>query len=513
MALKYTRPPNLTPSELDLLTVPLECVETDLLDVLDEFGVAVVTGVIPTREELATLEQFWCNDLQRALAPSSFLGTKSTLSKKVEEWRLKLNERSERLEEEEEEAQSKRSFNTTNTIPMASSLLMQFPSQMAERLTRGAGFALENGLMHGEFAWAVRRHGNVHRAFAALFQNELGNDEKATGSGSGAGEDENGHESVEPERSQRLVTSLDVPFFSPGRGSETTSTSNAKEPQEKFLSAHVDQNPHDAREELRTRRTYQGALYVWPATDPDATATVVWPGSHRASSRHCRDRTFDNEAPSDVLTNDVSAQSAGMMGCHYCTIRGHHPKRKELVNGWKKHARIVPVPAGALLLWNSRTIHTGWKGGDGPGGGGARLAQAVCLEPSSRRPLREYISKLRLCALGLPSTHWASVGMQHDMVLYGMGWLDNVSPSSIVESEPEHCDKQPPGLPVCVDWDKVQHLGGVAFVQEKLKSLVYSGPQDEGFYLTGMWDHRKSKVDDFAEFLRELIKPEYRAFI
>merc|ERR1712050_258819 len=82
--------------------------------------------------------------------------------------------------------------------------------------------------------------------------------------------------------------------------------------------------------------------------------------------------------------------------------------RDRLIQGWQAHGRRIPVPAGALLLWTSRTTHQGWSGGP-------RLAQPLCWEPRSRRDgiMRE--RKLRLAALGLPSTHWASLALPHEL--------------------------------------------------------------------------------------------------
>merc|ERR1719442_225689 len=77
--------------------------------------------------------------------------------------------------------------------------------------------------------------------------------------------------------------------------------------------------------------------------------------------------------------------------------------------GWCAAARRAPVPAGGLLLWNSRTVHQGWRGGP-------RLAQPVCWEPASRRPAAARERKLRMAALGLPSTHWASLGLPHSLL-------------------------------------------------------------------------------------------------
>ena len=48
---------------------------------------------------------------------------------------------------------------------------------------------------------------------------------------------------------------------------------------------------------------------------------------------------------------------------------------------------------------------------------GPRLAVPVCWEPRKRRNEQTYYRKLRLCATGLPTTHWASLGRQHNMNL------------------------------------------------------------------------------------------------
>merc|ERR1712232_1069482 len=106
--------------------------------------------------------------------------------------------------------------------------LRAFPQRTAEKnLTAAAGFALYRCLAHGRFAWRVRRHPRVHQVFRTLY----------------------------PEVDSDLVTSLDVPFFSPGGVATQTS---------KF-SAHVDQNAHDVRPGLANCEIYQGVLYIWPA--------------------------------------------------------------------------------------------------------------------------------------------------------------------------------------------------------------------------------------------------------
>merc|ERR1712217_666099 len=105
------------------------------------------------------------------------------------------------------------------------------------------------------------------------------------------------------------------------------------------------------------------------------------------------------------------------MGQHYTQLgmmRGDC--RHELKAQFLQEARRVQVPAGGLLLWSSKTVHTGAQRGP-------RLAQPVCLEPQSRRSTQERLGKLRMAALGLPSMHWASHAIPHDCVRLTDGYL------------------------------------------------------------------------------------------
>ncbi|KAL3918960.1 MAG: hypothetical protein SGPRY_005806 [Prymnesium sp.] len=202
--------------------------------------------------------------------------------------------------------------------------IRSFPQSSADLLCDGSGFALRRCLSHGSFAWRVRSHPAVHAAFATLFPSEPG----------------------------PLVSSLDVTFFRPSWGEEAGSAP---------LSAHADMNLHDVREQLRgtERETYQGALYLWPAL-PHArpSCTVVWPRSHTAAY--------------DALMRDGAFRRSGACGEHYSEVRSmDEPEAAHrLAEEWAAGARRVQAPAGSLLIWNSKLIHTGWK--EGP-----RLAQAV----------------------------------------------------------------------------------------------------------------------------------------
>merc|ERR1712178_399173 len=113
----------------------------------------------------------------------------------------------------------------------------------------------------------------------------------------------------------------------------------------------------------------------------------------------------------EAMMSDPKMVASGAKGNHFCQIRGLSQKQlaSSLEQRWDADAGRVPVPPGGLFLWSSRTLHQGWTGGP-------RLAQPVCWEPSERRDEQALDRKLRLAALGLPSTHWASLGVPHNLV-------------------------------------------------------------------------------------------------
>lgn len=141
----------------------------------------------------------------------------------------------------------------------------------------------------------------------------------------------------------------------------------------------------------------QGVLYVWGSQEARSSSTVVWPGSHHETYQR--------------LMRDPAMQARGHKGVHFSPLVALDDRcaREELLAGWYSGGRRVTVPPGALLLWDSRVVHQGWSGGP-------RLAQPVCWEPVHRRSASAYERKLRLAALGLPSTHWASLGQPHYLV-------------------------------------------------------------------------------------------------
>jgi hypothetical protein len=124
----------------------------------------------------------------------------------------------------------------------------------------------------------------------------------------------------------------------------------------------------------------------------------VWPRSHREVY--------------PLMMEDKYAKMLGNMGMHYVEINALHDTalKDKLRRESLDRARRVPVPAGACLVWSSKTVHQGWSHGP-------RLAVPICWEPRSRRSPQALNRKIRLCLKRLPTTHWASFGYQHDLSL------------------------------------------------------------------------------------------------
>lgn len=234
------------------------------------------------------------------------------------------------------------------------------------------------GLPHGRFAWHARLLPRVRKCYEALHATE------------------------------DLVVGVDNAFFVPDAAQEAAV--NRSWP-------HCDLNVHDKTADadgvpLGQWDVYQGIVYVWPSDRLRASTTVVWPGSHR--------QVFD------TLMADESAAAKGRKGNHFTTISGlSGPEGEAMREGWRNGARRVPVPAGAMLLWSSRTVHQGWSGGP-------RLAQPVCWEPRVRRSDAAFERKMRLACLGLPSTHWASLGLPHSL----LGGAQLAAPSAASSEKP-----------------------------------------------------------------------------
>eukprot|EP01062_Namystynia_karyoxenos_P004251 TRINITY_DN114_c1_g1_i1.p1 TRINITY_DN114_c1_g1~~TRINITY_DN114_c1_g1_i1.p1 ORF type:complete len:445 (+),score=124.00 TRINITY_DN114_c1_g1_i1:72-1337(+) len=211
------------------------------------------------------------------------------------------------------------------------------------------------GLPHGAFAWAARLHPSVRRVFASVFNTSP----------------------------QELITGSDCIFWD-------TAPAGPAADDEEWL--HCDQNSATGE----NWHMVQGVLYVWPSEGSDRSTTVIWPGSHKP-------QVFDR------LMRDPCAVAKGASADpHYVQI--NHTADRELLERAVAGARRVPCPAGSLLLWNSRTVHQGWRGGP-------RLAMPICWEPRERRDADTLRRKLWMAAAGAPSTHSGSEGRVHPLLL------------------------------------------------------------------------------------------------
>lgn len=321
-----------------------------------------------------------------------------------------------------------------------------FPLATASCFTQSAGFCLDRCLPHGRLAWRVRRHPRVHEVYRALYQRK----------------------GPPASRREQLVTSIDATFFTPG--GQPPATLNT-------ISAHSDQNQYDVRPGLSECDSFQGVLYVWPA-DSKSSTTAVWPGSHR--------QVWPG------LMADEKFVETGAKGFHYSDLSAmsDHEEATRLSRGWMKNSRRAVVPAGGLFLWNSRTLHCGWKGGP-------RLAQTVCLQPAVDRSEQERVAKLRLLALGLPGCHWATAGMQHDMTIGAAGVFAH---DGLKAAEGRAHDNVVLPLKPAL-WPTPLHNEADL---DSLVSLV-----NVTFHHTGMWE----PVAGCRELLEQCVRDDFKLFV
>eukprot|EP00913_Durusdinium_trenchii_P024967 g23433.t1 len=171
---------------------------------------------------------------------------------------------------------------------------------------------------------------------------------------------------------------------------------------------HVDQNHCTGI----TWTCAQGVLYVWPS-GPNDSSTVVWPKSHTEVYDHMMgdpEAIHRESKRPDAMTSEIirpgrpglSGQSVKLKELQDAKIR------EELMRDAFEKSRRVPCPAGSLLLWDSRTVHQGWRGGP-------RLAMPICWEPKTRRDEAALRRKLWMCGSGVPSSHSAAEGRVHGM--------------------------------------------------------------------------------------------------
>lgn len=209
------------------------------------------------------------------------------------------------------------------------------------------GFMSTNGIPQGNFAWEMRTNPKVREIFAHLHT------------------------------TQEIVVGIDVSFFS-ADGIDAPTT---------VMWPHADQ---DSRLNYGSEHSYQGILYAWDATTSDKSTTVVWPKSHV--------NEYENLKNAIPISN--GKHGLNITNIHVASIQAEFMKR------WLNGARRVQVPAGGLIIFNSRTIHQGYASG-------YRLAQPISWAPKACRSELALKQKLQTLHMGIATTHWAELGIHH----------------------------------------------------------------------------------------------------
>mmetsp|Transcript_1972 Transcript_1972/g.3053 ORF Transcript_1972/g.3053 Transcript_1972/m.3053 type:complete len:439 (-) Transcript_1972:105-1421(-) len=218
----------------------------------------------------------------------------------------------------------------------------------------GRSFAIRSGIPQGRYAWGCRNKQSIRKVFSSLHQL----------------------------KDEDLCVGLDTAFY--------TNPSLAASEESSQLWPHADQNK--AIPDSGDWDIYQSILYVQGSdAEKGLSTTIIWPKSHK-------------EHFSELMDDDGIKK----LTAHYAPItRMSNRERAALLDTqYLKEGRRIPVPAGGLLVWSSRTIHQGHAGG-------RRLAMPVCWEPRDRRPEAILRRKIRMLLMGFASTHWAALGNTH----------------------------------------------------------------------------------------------------
>ena len=204
-------------------------------------------------------------------------------------------------------------------------------------------FASDYGIPHGRCTWYCRMNPSVRLPFEVLYNMKEGSE---------------------------LCVGLDVVFFNNNFDDDDDTK------REDGLWPHAD---HSLSVPISGGwDNYQSIVYIW-AANAKTSATVIWPRSHRTVFPTMSRRE------SSILT-------------HYT------PLPTDQFAAYVREAGRVPVPAGGMVIWNSRTIHQGWNIGP-------RLAVPVSFDPKARRSAEVLRRKLEFMESGLPTTGRASLGL------------------------------------------------------------------------------------------------------
>lgn len=223
---------------------------------------------------------------------------------------------------------------------------------------------------------------------------------------------------------QELVCGMDQPFFCPENcNGERSPASNHQ-----GNWGHVDQNTQDICDTLKRKTTpitaesgddpddfrtwqiYQSVVSVWPSAledgqhaDTDWTS-VIWPDEPG------KQKAFD------VMMEELGPGGARASQFVPLSQLGESERVRALRLGYAAEARRVRLPAGSMLVWNSRTLHQGYNNHVA-----RRLAQPVCWEPAQRLTNGGRYRKTLAVVAKLRTTHWASLGN----ISFGRGFSEH----------------------------------------------------------------------------------------
>lgn len=162
---------------------------------------------------------------------------------------------------------------------------------------------------------------------------------------------------------------------------------------------------------------FQGILYIHPSTAETSSTTALWPKSH-LKSLYRKDLLQD---PADVkkwdeelAVHNIPTDSGVLYGHVMHTKLENWPPEEKIWHAALEGVKRVPVPAGSLLLFDSRTVHQGWNSGH-------RFAVPVCWEPRERVGRDATARKLCLAAGGFATSHSPSEGRVHPLIARDKG--------------------------------------------------------------------------------------------
>lgn len=246
-----------------------------------------------------------------------------------------------------------------------------FPAYLKEGVdyprTQLRGLLGEYGLSQGTSAWMIRLDPTIQGLFASILSDAT----------------------CEHQDPSDLVCSTDAIGFSSKitpltlqRQRQSQNNPDDPPPARRWL--HVDQAIDIPGSEIAS---YQGIYYAHSVNGLSGAGTVVVPGSHLEHHMH----------------------NWG----HPLTTRHFHIVDQDVY--WDRAVKL-DIPAGNILIYNSKLVHQGWDGI-------SRLCYMVSYGLASDRTESTRVRKIMMYLGGHRSTHWSQYGVYHGLKWrHGENW-------------------------------------------------------------------------------------------